>query len=49
VGLQALALLGAASPRPEEAVVARLAATVPRERWSEPMDVLSVDEALALL
>lgn len=49
VGLQALALLGAASPRPAEAVVARLAATVPRERWSEPMDVLSVDEALALL
>jgi len=50
VGLQALALLRAGSaPPPTEVVVTRLAAMVPRERWSEPMDVLSVDEALGLL
>jgi hypothetical protein len=50
IGVQAAALLRKGGlARPEEAVIERLASTVPRERWSRRMDILSVDESLALL
>ncbi|WP_437657783.1 protein kinase domain-containing protein [Sorangium sp. So ce1182] len=48
IGLQALGLLGRAYPEARGALrdsMDRLAAGIPRERWSQRMDVLSVEEA----
>jgi hypothetical protein len=48
VGLQVLALIGGREGRPrcDAAVAMRLAATVPRERWGERLDILSIRESL---
>ena len=50
LGIQALGLLALGGPsfvRPAQAVVDRLAGTVPRAHWSSRIDVTSVDEALS--
>ncbi|WP_437287594.1 protein kinase domain-containing protein [Sorangium sp. So ce406] len=49
IGLQALGLLGRTSAEARALLrdqVDRLAAGIPRERWSQRMDVLSVEEAI---
>jgi hypothetical protein len=49
VGAQALGLLAQAFPEEGprwRAAIVRLVEEIPRARWSQRMDVLSVDEAL---
>lgn len=50
IGVQAAALLcQGGAPVPDRHVRHRLASTVPKERWARRMEILSVDEALALI